>query len=149
MISHPIGMACASQAKKIGNVCVPQPPAIFRQVVGADASVRLPYNYTRNFLGDRPQTLDLSYRARWLYYAEPFFDETYLIKNSAPIQQVFPETQSSGWRSYTRATFIAPFSAYLQFRATWQHGSLPPLFQYVRNEVTLGFSFSNPGSSEH
>jgi len=59
------------------------------------------------------------------------------------------EGQSLGGRSYTRITFIAPFSAYLQIRATWQHGELPPAFQYVGNQVTFGLTFSNPGSSEH
>jgi hypothetical protein len=53
-------------------------------VLGVDGSVRSPYNITRNFLGDRAITVDFSYRVRQLYYAEPFFNETYLIRN--PLQ---------------------------------------------------------------
>jgi hypothetical protein len=59
-----------------------------------------------------------------------------------------PELQFPGGRSYTRVTFIAPFSAYLQMRLSWQHGSLPPAFQFVDSEVTLGITFANPGTSE-
>jgi hypothetical protein len=134
-------------ARRVQTICAAQPQEILRRVLGVDGSVRSPYNITRNFLGDRAITVDFSYRVRQLYYAEPFFNETYLIRN--PLQQAPPEGQSFGTRSYTRITFIAPFSAYFQFRATWQHGSLPPLFQYVGDEVALGLAFSNPGSSEH
>lgn len=117
----------------------PQPNSILRWVAGADASVRWPYNLTHNFLGDKPLTVDFSYRVRRLYYEEPFTD----------LSTTSPEMQSLGQRSYTRVTFIAPFSAYLQFRASWQHGALPPAFQYVGNLVTVGLTFSNPGYSEH
>jgi hypothetical protein len=60
-----------------------------------------------------------------------------------------PEGQSLGERYFMRATFIIPVSAYFQFRATWQRGELPPLFQFVGSETTIGLAFSNPGSSEH
>lgn len=117
----------------------PQPDSILRWVAGADVSARWPYNFTHNFLGDKPLTVDFSYRVRRLYYEEPF---TNLANGS-------PENQSLGERSYMRVTFIAPFSAYLQFRLSVQHGALPPAFQYVGNLVTLGLTFSNPGYSEH
>jgi hypothetical protein len=123
-----------------------QPSEILRWVAGWDASVRSPYNLTHNFLGDRPLTVDFSYRMRWLYLNEPFTNEADGIYAST---SKVPELQFPGGRSYTRVTFIAPFSAYLQLRVNWQHGSLPPAFQFVSSEVTLGLSFSNPGSSEH
>jgi hypothetical protein len=148
-ISHAIGTQCPSQQPNYyttvtGTPCVSPPNFIFRGVVGVDASSRLPYNFTRSFLGDRPLTIDFSYRIRWQYYAEPFFD---VSRN--PFRFNTPEEVVAGGRPYTRITFIAPFSAYLQARATWQRGALPPLFQYVGSEVALGLTFSNPGSSEH
>ena len=42
-----------------------------------------------------------------------------------------------------------PLSAYLQIKLTLQHGALPPLYQSVGSFLTLGVTFSNPGSSEH
>ena len=144
VISHVVGLG--TTCTPVANpTCAPQPKGIFRRVLGVDAGARLPYNVTRNFLGDRPLTVDYSYRMRRLSYDEPFTNQIYVIHN-VPVAAA---GQSLGGRSYTRITFIAPFSAYLQFRATWQHGSLPPLFQYVGNQVTLGLTFSNPGSSEH
>jgi hypothetical protein len=127
-----------------------QPFGIFRKVAGMDASARWPYNWTRRFLGDRPITLDFSYRARWLSYAEPFYDATYAEKNPLQAkQQALPEVQSKGTRYYMRSTLIIPVSAYFQFRASWQRGELPPLFQFVGSQMALGLAFSNPGSSEH
>ncbi len=154
-ISHDIGTLCPSQlpgqyatatgnTAATGTLCVAPPHYIFRVVVGVDASARVPYNFTRSFLGDRPLTVDFSYRMRRLYSAEPVFD---VSRN--PFAFTTPEGVAAGGRPYTRITFIAPFSAYLQARATWQRGALPPLFQYVGSEVALGLTFSNPGSSEH
>lgn len=146
VISHPIGIGttCVPVSKP---TCAPQPQEILRRVLGIDASARSPYNITRNFLGDRPVTVDFSYRMRTLSYAEPFANQLYAIHNVMNPPPVIG--QSAGGRSYSRITFIAPFSAYVQFRVTWQHGDLPPAFQYVGNQVTLGLTFSNPGSSEH
>ena len=124
-----------------------QPRVVLRQVPGVDASVRWPLNLTRSALSNRPITLDFSYRQRLLYRAEPFFDETYFYNQGQ--KAVMPEVQNTGSRSYTRITYIIPFSAYLQFRTAWQHGQLPPAFQYVGNLWTIGITFSNPGSSEH
>lgn len=145
VISHEIGTATTCTGMPISTTCPAQPPDIFRQVYGVDASARWPYNITHNFLGDRPLTVDFSYRVRRLSYAEPFGNEMNVIHHvGAP-----DEGQSLGDRSYTRITFIAPYSAYLQIRATWQHGALPPTFQFVGNQVTFGLTFSNPGLSEH
>lgn len=147
-ISHHIGIDCPGDYSA-SDMCMTPSHWIFRGVLGVDASERLPFNVTRTFLGDRPITLDFSYRARRPMFAEPFFDLTrdpfsYMGGEYAPAQRL-----STRWRSYTRVTLIAPFSAYLQARASWQAGSLPPLFQFVGSEVTLGLAFSNPGSSEH
>jgi hypothetical protein len=136
------------------NATCPQPQEIFRQVAGVDVSARWPYNTFKNFLGDRPITLEFSYRVRRLSYAEPFYNGTQTPFKAGPTSSTltsvqYPEGQSSGDRYYIRATFIIPVSAYFQFRATWQRGSLPPLFQFVGSETTLGLTFSNPGSSEH
>jgi hypothetical protein len=143
-ISHDIGTGCSYQNPGFGSTCLAPPHWIFRGVAGVDVTERIPYNITRSFLGDRPITVDFSYRVRMPFFDEPYFD---LSKN--PFQYSNPQVLSSRFRPYTRITFIAPFSAYFQIRATWQRGSLPPLFQYVGNEVTFGVSFSNRGSSEH
>jgi hypothetical protein len=143
--SHDIGTGTTCAAKPLNPTCATQPGQIFRQVAGVDASTSLRYNLSHNFFGDRPFTLDFSYRIRRLSYAEPFANEMYVIHSvDAPF-----EGQSTSSRAYTRITFIAPFSAYVQGRITWQHGSLPPLFSFVGNQVTLGLTFSNPGLSEH
>jgi hypothetical protein len=149
-IAAPGPAGCPSGSHLISNTnsCT-QPQEIFRRVAGVDASMRWPYKFTRNFFGDRPATLDFSYRVRWLSYAEPFYDATDQEKNPLQKAMALPEGQSLGSRYYLRATLIIPVSAYFQLRATWQRGSLPPLFQYVGSQVTLGLAFSNPGSSEH
>lgn len=133
-----------------------QPQTIFRRVGGFDASSRWPYNLFKNFLGDKPVMVDYSYRIRWLTHEEPFSNQELVIRDNDNIAahgaaaMIYPTSgQSLGARVYQRITFIAPFSAYLQLRATWQHGSLPPVFQFVGNEVSVGLAFSNPGSSEH
>ena len=140
VVSHPICSGITAQ------ICGPQPQTILRQFAGFDASARSPWNVTRNFLGDRPVTVDYSFRKRWLSNREPFANQQYAVNDN---KSKDASGQSTAGRTYTRITFIAPFSAYLQFRATWQHGSLPPLFQYVGDQVTFGLTFSNPGSSEH
>jgi len=143
--SHDIGKGVSCLATSQNATCAPQPEQIFRQVAGVDASASWRYNFTHNFFGDRPFTVDFSYRIRRLSYAEPWANEMYVIHN---VNTPFAG-QSTGGRAYSRLTFLAPISAYVQGRITWQHGSLPPLFQYVGNEVTLGLTFSNPGLSEH
>lgn len=125
-----------------------EPRVILRQVPGVDASARWPYNFTRNFFGDRPITVDFSYRERLLYYAEPSFNERFVSKHPK-LSELPEEEQSTVSRSYMRLTYIAPISAYFQARVTWQHGELPPAFQYVGSIWSIGFTFSNPGSSEH
>lgn len=143
--SHEIGLGtvCPSLTQL---PCVQQPEDIFRRVVGVDASGRWPYSFTGNFFGDRPVTMDFSYRKRWLSYAEPFANQEYGV-NSNYVEPA--EGQSAGGRTYTRITLIQPASAYFQLRVVWQHGSLPPAFQYVGNLVAIGVTFSNPGVSEH
>lgn len=148
-VPQPAGSAgCSSETQQLGITCQ-QPQSIFRRVAGVDASLRWPYQFTRLIFGDRPATIDFSYRARWLDYAEPFFNDTWAVRNSMHASSAFPEIESKGERSYTRVTLIVPASPYVQYRVTWQHGSLPPLFQYVGSEATVGISFSNPGLSEH
>lgn len=144
VVSHDIGTDTNCTIALPTHPCAPQPGQIFRQVAGADASIRFPYSYTHNFFGDRPLTLDYSYRERWLSFEEPWAFYPDLGKG-----QTAGSGQAAGERSYSRITFIAPISAYFNARATWQHGSLPPLYQYVGNLITFGLTFSNPGLSEH
>jgi hypothetical protein len=116
-----------------------QPGHIDRLIGGVDASLRLP-EVMHNFLGDKPITIDYSYRLRHLFSAEPYIDVT----QPKPVQ-IF----RAGSREYNRVTLIIPISAYFQIRASRQQGTLPPEFQYVGNLFTLGVTFSNPGSIEH
>jgi hypothetical protein len=117
---------------------LPQPQEITRFVIGGDASLRLPFTLSHNFLGDKPITLEYSFRARALAHDEPYIDT-----------RSETESLSESWRYYSRMTLIMPFSAYLQVRVALQRGSLPPLFQAVGSFLTVGVTFSNPGSSEH
>jgi hypothetical protein len=120
------------------NGTTPQPQDISRFVAGGDASLRWPFNISHNFLGDKPITLEYSFRARVLGSNEPYIDT-----------RSETEKLSEGWRNYSRLTLIMPISAYVQGRVALQRGALPPLFQSVGSFLTLGVTFSNPGSSEH
>jgi hypothetical protein len=111
----------------------------FRRLVGADVSLRWPYQVTHNFLGDKPITIEYSYRSRWLSNPEPTTD----IENGGT------EILSSKRQAYERASFNAPISSYLQFKVTVQHGSLPPDFHTLGYSLQIGLSFSDPGSVEH
>jgi len=110
-----------------------------RRVAGADASLRWPFQVTHNFLGDKPITIEYSYRTRWLSNSEPWTD----VENGGT------EILTTKRRAYERASFNAPISSYLQFKVTVQHGSLPPDFHRLGYSLQLGLSFSDPGSVEH
>ncbi len=116
-----------------------EPSELLRKVAGVDASFRWPFQVTHNFLGDKPITLDYSYRTRWLSYPEPYID----------LGSTGPEALSTRRRSYTRISLIEPLSAYLQIKVTAQRGSLPPDFRAAGYIFTFGLNFANPGSAEH
>jgi hypothetical protein len=110
-----------------------------RGVAGVDASFRWPFDITHNFLGDKPMTIDYSYRMRWLANSEPMTD----------IASGGPETVSTGRHSYWRGSLNAPLSSNFQFKLTVQHGALPPDFKILDYSLSLGLTFTNPGSTEH
>jgi len=112
---------------------------LFRGLAGLDGSVRWPFIFTHNFLGSTPITLDYSYRMRWLAYDEPTTD----VANNGS------EVLSRQRRSYFRSSLIAPLNPYIQFSTTLLRGSLPPDFKVITTTLTLGLTFSNPGSAEH
>jgi hypothetical protein len=113
--------------------------APIRGLGGGDASVRLPFTWTHNFLGGTPITLDYTYRERWLVNPEP---TTNLVKNAV-------QTLSAGTHIFSRRTFTVPMTPNLQFQLTYLRGGLPPEFAMLGNTVSLGLTFTNPGSSEH
>src|SRR5580658_5190489 len=112
---------------------------ILRKVAGFDSSLRIPFILTHQFLGDKPMTIDFAWRTRYLSYPEPFTDY---------VSGVY-ETLTKQQRSYWRGSFVIPASTLVQFKVTVQHGGLPPDFDYLGYSVNLGFTFLNPGYSEH
>jgi len=112
---------------------------ILRKVAGSDSSLRIPFILTHQFLGDKPMTIDFAWRTRYLSYPEPFTDY---------VSGVY-ETLTKQQRSYWRVSFVIPASTLVQFKVTVQHGDLPPDFDYLGYSVNLGFTFLNPGYSEH
>ena len=76
--SHPI---CITLTITAPCTPQPQPSGILRGVAGLDASARVPYNFTKDFFGDKPITLDYSYRTRWLAKEEPFADQVGVAYN--------------------------------------------------------------------
>jgi hypothetical protein len=112
---------------------------IFRRVAGADASFRWPFDITHNFFGEKPVTVDFSYRMRWLSTDEPTTD----------VADKGPEVVSHQRHSYWRGSLNAPLSANFQFKLTVQHGSLPPDFHALDYSLGLGFTFTPSGSTEH
>ena len=118
---------------------IPEHASILRGLAGVEGSMRFPFIFTHNFLGSTPITLDYSYRVRWLANEEPLTD----VENNGP------EILSKRRRSYFRTALKAPLNPYLQFSATLLRGSLPPDFRIVTTTLSLGLTFTNPGSSEH
>jgi hypothetical protein len=118
---------------------IPEHEAILRGLAGVEGSMRFPFIFTHNFLGNTPITLDYSYRVRWLANEELLTD----VGNNGP------EILSKRRRSYFRTSLKAPLNPYLQFSATLLRGSLPPDFRIVTTTLSLGLTFTNPGSSEH
>lgn len=116
-----------------------EPDPVLRGLAGMDGSFRWPYNLGHAFLGSSPITVDYSYRMRWLAYAEP-------TTNPAGTGA---ETLSTGHHGYARVSLIAPFTSNFQFQTTLLVGSLPPNFRVLSPTLTLGLTFTNPGSSEH
>ncbi|HEY1938514.1 MAG TPA: hypothetical protein VGJ33_11320 [Candidatus Angelobacter sp.] len=112
---------------------------IIRGVAGADASFRWPFDLTHNFFGDKPVTIDYSYRMRWLANDEPMTD----------VADGGSEIVSHRRHSYWRSSLNAPLSANFQFKLTVQHGSLPPDFRILDYSLNLGLTFTNPGTTEH
>jgi hypothetical protein len=112
---------------------------ILRKVVGFDSSLRFPFIITHALLGDKPVTVDFSWRTRYLSYREPFTD--YVSGNF--------ETLTKQQRSYWRGSYVVPVSTLVSFKVTIQHGGLPPDFAYLGYSMNIGLTFGNPGYSEH
>jgi hypothetical protein len=118
---------------------LPEPYPIFRKVVGYDSSLRVPFVATHAFFGDKPATIDFSWRTRYLSYNEPFTD----------FVSGYAERLTKVERSYWRGSYILPFSTLASFKVTAQHGGLPPDFDYLGYSVSVGLTLGNPGYSEH
>ncbi|MFZ0760584.1 MAG: hypothetical protein WAM69_11580, partial [Candidatus Sulfotelmatobacter sp.] len=110
-----------------------------RGLAGGDASYRVPFTWTHNFLGGTPITLDYTFRARWLVNPEP---TTNVVDNGT-------QTLAAGTHIFSRSTLTVPMTPNLQFQVTYMRGGLPPEFAMLGNTVAVGLTFTNPGSSEH
>jgi hypothetical protein len=121
------------------STSIPESDDILRKVVGADASLRIPYIITHAFGGDKPVVIDASWRTRYLSYPEPFTDYV------SGVSRMLRKGQINFWRG----DFIVPISTYYQFKVTVQHGGLPPDFDYLGYSVSIGLTYNNPGYSEH
>lgn len=94
---------------------------------------------THAFFGDKPTTIDFSWRTRFVSYNEPFTDYV----------SGYPERLTTVKRSYWRGTYALPFSQLASFKVTVQHGGLPPDFDYLGFSVNVGLTLGNPGYTEH
>jgi hypothetical protein len=112
---------------------------ILRGFAGVEGSFRWPYNWTHNFFGSSPLTVEYSYRMRWLASDEPTTD---VADNGV-------ELLSHQRQSFFRSSLIAPMTQYISFETTVLHGSLPPDFRVLGTTLTFGLTITNPGSSEH
>jgi len=118
---------------------LPEKGAPLRGLAGGDASYRVPFTWTHNFFGGTPITLDYTFRVRWLVNPEP---TTNIANNGA-------QTLSAGTHIFSRSTLTVPATQNLQFQLTYLRGGLPPEFAMLGNTVSVGLTFTNPGSSEH
>jgi hypothetical protein len=112
---------------------------VLRGLGGGDVNYIWPYNFLHALLGDKPITMNFSYRVRWLAYPEPLTD----VANTGP------EILSTRTRFYWRAALVEPLSSFLQFKVGVQHGSLPPDFRLLAYSLSIGLTFTNPNSSEY
>lgn len=111
---------------------------LFRKVVGADISIRWPFNFASNFISTKGGTIDYSFRARFLSGNEPYTDTgagtTMLSRQD---------------RTYTRIALNLPFTNYVALTSSVQRGSLPPDFYNVSWTFTVGLSLASIGTAEH
>jgi hypothetical protein len=115
--------------------------SLLRGLAGVDGSFRWPFNFTHNFFGANPATIDFTYRERWLAYDEP--TTNFAVSSTAT------ETLSHIHHAYMRGALNLPLNPYLQFQTTFLKGSLPPDFRVITTTLTVGLTFTNPGSAEH
>lgn len=113
----------------------------FRQVLGADASIRYPFQGAPNFTSTKAATIDFSVRERFLSGNEPYLDAS---PGGNPML-----TLSRQRRAYYRASLNWPLSSYVAITSTVQRGSLPPVFASVSWTLTLGLAFGSTGIVEH
>lgn len=112
---------------------------VFRGLAGGDVSYLWPYNFLHNLLGDKPISMNFSYRVRWLAGPEPLTDQA----NGGT------EIVSTRTRYYWRAALVEPLSSFVQFKVSVQHGSLPPDFRLLAYSLNIGLTFTNPNNSEY
>lgn len=129
----------------ITHLAEPETDPIYRTAVGMDASFRSPWLTLHNFAGDKPATIDYSYRTSFLAFPEPYEDPN--VNN--PLTMTPSEALTRQRRSYTRISYNVPFSTYFGLKVTVQKGSLPPDFHTLGYTLTLGVTLLNPGISEH
>ncbi|HEX3685094.1 MAG TPA: hypothetical protein VHU83_21345 [Bryobacteraceae bacterium] len=129
----------------VTHLAEPETDPIYRTSVGMDASFRSPWLALHNFAGDKPATIDYSYRTSFLAFPEPYEDPSVI----SPLTMTPNEALTRQRRSYTRISYNVPFSTYFGLKVTVQKGSLPPDFHTLGYTLTVGVTLLNPGISEH
>jgi len=119
---------------------LPESAHFFRKVVGADASLRWPYQVAPNFTSTKAATIDFTFRERLLSGDEPYTN----IGGASPMAQL-----TRRGRQYMRIGLNWPLSSFVSITTSVQHGGLPPDFDVVAWTFTLGLSFASSGTAEH
>jgi hypothetical protein len=112
----------------------------FRGVAGLDASLRWPYQLAPNFTSTKPATIDFTFRERIPTSDEPYTN----LAGTTPMPQL-----TRRGRQYIRLALNWPISSFVAVTTAVQHGSLPPNFTAIGWTLSIGLSFSNPGTVEH
>lgn len=110
--------------------------AIARALVGADAG------YVIFGSGDDPKVqVTASYQGRILFADEPFTTVQDVPNAQGVVQRTKVVDMRSNMRHFTKNAIVWNATKLIGFTIEHRYGSLPPLFERVRNQFTLGFVF--------
>lgn len=82
-----------------------------------------------------------SYQGRALFAPEPFTTLAYLPDSTGKITRQKVVAMRSNVRHWVQASVAWTPNPYVGVKAEYRYGSLPPLFQFVGHQVTVGLTF--------